>query len=39
MNICFNALEDKRNSTKKKDLDTTGMKRKLFDEPHGPQSF
>ena len=39
MKICFNTLEDKRNSTKKKDLDTTGMKRKLFDEPHGPQSF
>jgi len=33
------SYEDKRNSTKKKDLDTTGMKRKLFDEPHGPQSF
>jgi len=33
------STKDKRNSTKKKDLDTTGMKRKLFDEPHGPQSF
>ena len=30
---------DKQKSSKKKDLDNSGMKRKLFDEPLGPQTF